>query len=124
LPDPAVLETDDWNDYVNSSKPAVVAYLNETRTLQTGMPPPRGSEYTLADVEDVRHVIYDSNARNGFTTVKAKVGGRWLSVPPSYVRLTAEDYEGTRPQREAVRQEAAEALKNKSYKERASILSL
>jgi hypothetical protein len=124
LPDPAVLETGDWKDYVNSSKPAVVSYLNETKTLQTNLPPSRGSEYSLEDIEDVRHVIYDTHAQNGFTTIKAKVGGRWLSVPPSYVRLSAEDYEGKRPQREAVRQKAAEALKNKSYKERATLLSL
>jgi hypothetical protein len=109
LPDPAVLETDDWNDYVNSNKPSVVSYLNDTKTLQTNMPPPRGSEYSLADIEDVRYVIYDTNARQGFTAIKAKVGGRWLSVPPSYVRLSAEDYEAKRPQRDAARKAAGQA---------------
>jgi hypothetical protein len=122
LPDPAVLETQDWKDYVDSYKPAVVSYLNETKTLQTGMPPPRGSEYLLEDIQDVRYVIYDANARNGFTAIKAKVGGRWLSVPPSYVRLSAEDYESKRSQREAARQEALKSFQpaNQSYKERAS----
>ena len=119
LPPPAVLETGDWKDYVQSVKPDVLTWLNETPTLNTGTTPPKGSEYKLEDIEDVRIVIYDTNTRNGFTSVKAKVSGRWISVPTKYVQLSAEDYESKRSQREVARQEALKSF-NQSYKERAS----
>ena len=117
-----MLETGDWNDYVQSFKPDVLTWLNETPTLNTGTTPPKGSEYKLEDIENVRIVIYDTNTRNGFTSVKAKVSGRWISVPTKYVQLSAEDYESKRSQREVERQEALKSFEptNQSYKDRAS----
>jgi hypothetical protein len=101
LPPPQMLEGADWKDYLFSKAPAIAAALNTLPKLEI---PGGGLDLEVfrpEHVEDVRIAVYDQDVKQGYVALRAKVSGRWISIPSSLVNVSADDFEATRPKRSA-----------------------
>jgi hypothetical protein len=101
LPPPQVLEGADWKDYLFSKAPAIADALNSLPKLEI---PGGGLDLKVfrpEHVEDVHIAVYDQDVKQGYVALRAKVSGRWISIPSSLVKVSADDFEATRPKRSA-----------------------
>lgn len=90
LPSPEVLETNQWRSYLLSFRKQIADGLNETPML-SGVLPPAGT-YTEQTIEDVQLSIQDSDVKQGYVALRAKVSGRWRTISVRIAKVSNDDF--------------------------------
>jgi len=92
LPNPAVLETDDWKRYLDSFKPAMVSAL-EAREVKDLPGTTAKGKFSTNSIGEVLITPYDHDLKSGKVALKAFVDGRWIRFDSSEVSVNAADFQ-------------------------------
>lgn len=87
LPEPEVLESSKWSDYMNFKKSAVAEHLNT-------LPADVKREFKVEDIETIDLNPYNLDLANGVCAVRVKIkGGEERYIPSSKVQVSVVDFE-------------------------------